>query len=96
MYAVVRCLGARQLLQTSLPKFGGENFHLWKFKMSMVLKERKLWNMVKGTGRRPSESDAVNRLQYDKRDQRAQALVVLSLQNSELMHVRTATTAKET
>ena len=29
-------------------KFDGANFHLWKFKMQMVLEERDLWDVVSG------------------------------------------------
>ena len=31
-----------------IDKFKGENFHLWKFKMQMVLEEKDLWGIVSG------------------------------------------------
>ena len=31
-----------------IEKFKGENFHLWKFRMQMVLEEKDLWNIVQG------------------------------------------------
>ena len=29
-------------------KFDGVNFHLWKFKMEMVLAQKELWEIVEG------------------------------------------------
>ena len=29
-------------------KFDGKNFHLWKFKMQMILEDKDLWSIVCG------------------------------------------------
>jgi len=34
--------------------FNGENFHLWKFKMEMVLEAMDLWEIVEGTEDAPT------------------------------------------
>ena len=38
-----------------IEKFEGENFHLWKFKLQMVLEEKDLWNIVKGDEVEPTD-----------------------------------------
>jgi len=38
-----------QGLACMIAKFVGENFHLWKFKMQMLLEDKELWSIVSGT-----------------------------------------------
>ena len=38
-----------------IEKFNGENFHLWKFKMQMVLEDKDLWGIVSGDEVEPVE-----------------------------------------
>lgn len=37
-----------------IDKFDGKNFHLWKFKMQMVLEDKDLWGIVSGEEGQPS------------------------------------------
>ena len=80
-----------------IEKFKGENFHLWKFKMQMVLEEKDLWNIVKGDEVEPTDEGTTEtqRRQFQKRERKALATVCLSLGDEQLSLVRTATTAKE-
>eukprot|EP00794_Sanderia_malayensis_P005061 gene5061-5721_t len=39
---------AEDFASLKIDKFGGKNFHLWKFKMQMVLEEPDLWGIVSG------------------------------------------------
>ncbi len=80
-----------------IEKFKGENFHLWKFKMQMVLEEKDLWNIVKGDEVEPAEEGTTEtqRRQFQKRERKALATICLSLGDEQLSLVRTATTAKE-
>ncbi len=32
----------------TMEKFNGKNFHLWKFKIQMILEEKDLWDIVSG------------------------------------------------
>ena len=36
-----------------IDKFNGENFHLWKLKMQMVLEEKDLWRIASGDEKEP-------------------------------------------
>ena len=70
----------------TLEKFNGENFHLWKFKMQMLLEEKDLWDYVEK--KVLAEADL-------KKDRKALAIISLSLADSQLMHVRKAKTSNE-
>jgi hypothetical protein len=50
-----------------MEKFDGANFHLWKFKMRMMLSKHGLWKFVDGSATLPSEE--VARGLQRKRDQ---------------------------
>ena len=80
-----------------IEKFKGENFHLWKFKMQMVLEEKDLWNIVKGDEVEPAKEGTTKtqRRQFQKRERKALTTICLSLGDEQLSLVRTATTAKE-
>ena len=80
-----------------IEKFKGENFHLWKFKMQMVLEEKDLWNIVKGDEVEPTDEGTTEtqRRQFQKRERKALATICLSLGDEQMSLVRTATTAKE-
>ena len=82
--------GAQQLVE----KFGGEKFHLWKLKMRMLLEDKDLWDIVTGEEERPDED--VGRAQlFDKRARKAHATIVLNFKDSQLMHVSSASSARE-
>ena len=76
-----------------IEKFKGENFHLWKFKMQMVLEEKDLWNIVKGDEVEPAEEGTTETQsrQFQKRERKALATICLSLGDEQLSLVRTAT-----
>ena len=80
-----------------IEKFKGENSHLWKFKMQMVLEEKDLWDIVKGDEVEPTDEGTTEtqRRQFKKRERKALATICLSLGDEQLSLVRTATTAKE-
>jgi gag-polypeptide of LTR copia-type len=77
-----------------IDKFNGEDFHLWKFKMRMVLEEKDLWDLV--TGREEHPTDSGEKVQaYERRCRKALATICLNLTDSQLLHVRSATTPAE-
>src|SRR4051812_26864353 len=78
-----------------IDKFGGDNFHLWKFKMRMILEEKDLWTIVNGTENRPADTDKLAHATYEKRDNRALMIICLNLQDSEMSHIQSSTSAKE-
>ena len=78
-------------------KFDGENFHLWKFKMQMVLEEKDLSGIVTGdevepVGEGTTEED---RRRFQRQERKALATICLSLGDRQLSLVRSAVTANE-
>jgi len=75
----------------------GENFHLWKFKMQMVLEERELWGIVSGGEVEPTGEGIVQATiqKFLKRARKAFATICFSLGDEQLSLVRSAKTAKE-
>ena len=45
-----------------IDKFNGENFHLWKFKMQMVLEEKDLWGIVSGDEKEPVGTSIISQI----------------------------------
>ena len=57
-------------------KFDGVNFHLWKFKMEMVMAEKELWEIVEGSEEPPSsDAEARVRTAYTRREKKAFAIL---------------------
>ncbi len=65
-------------------KFDGSNYHMWSYKMQMLLTAKRLLGQVDG-------SDTID---TDKMSH-AQALIVLRLEDNQLIHVMTAKTTGE-
>uniref|UniRef100_H3GEE3 CCHC-type domain-containing protein n=1 Tax=Phytophthora ramorum TaxID=164328 RepID=H3GEE3_PHYRM len=63
--------------------FDGSNYSLWSYKMKMYLMSKGLWEAVSGEAGSTAK------------EQQAHAAIVLNLNDSQLMHVVTSTTAKE-
>lgn len=92
---------------TRIEKFDGNNFHLWKFKMQLVLEEKELWDIVIGNECKPEAPTSSTKEQaagevsstpsivsFQKRERKAMATICLSLADNQLSLVRSATTAK--
>ena len=80
-----------------IEKFDGQNFHLWKFKMQMVLEDKDLWSIVSGEEVEPSGQGATDaaREKFRKRTRKAMATICLSLSDSQLLLVRSAKSARD-
>ena len=59
--------------------------------MRMVLEESELWDIVAGVEVRPSNSSQ----SFDKRDRKALATIVLNLEDSQLLHIRSCKSSAE-
>lgn len=80
----------------AMEKFNGKNFHLWKFKIQMILEEKDLWDIVSGDETKPEEVDNdTARRNWEKRERKAMARICLSLHDSQLMLVKNAKSATE-
>jgi transposase InsO family protein len=77
-------------------KFDGVNFHLWKFKMEMVMAEKELWEIVEGSEEPPFSSTDPRIMQaYTRREKKAFAILALNLADSQLAHIRSCKTPAE-
>jgi hypothetical protein len=65
-----------------LEKFNGHNFHAWKVNIQLHLMSRNLWAIVKGTEKAPT--DARQLLEWEKREERTNSILGLSLLDSQL------------
>ena len=80
-----------------IDKFDGTNFHLWKFKMQMVLEDKDLWGIVSGEEVEPAGEGTTEASvqKFRKRARKALATICLSISDSQLSLVRSANTAGE-
>jgi hypothetical protein len=69
-----------------MEKFDGGNFHLWKFKMRMMLFKHGLWKFVDGSATLPSE-EVVN-ADYNEKEMKAFALLCEHLTDAQLAHIQ--------
>lgn len=74
-------------------KFDGTNFHLWKVRMQMYLLDKDLWRIVDGSETRPTT--IAEQPDWDKRDGKARANILLHLKDSQLLLVNSLKTSKE-
>ena len=77
-------------------KFDGVNFHLWKFKMEMVMVQKELWEIVDGSEEPPhSTSDPRVMQAYKRKEKKAFAILALNLSDLQLAHICSCKTAAE-
>ncbi|XP_024540371.1 uncharacterized protein LOC112349699 [Selaginella moellendorffii] len=77
-------------------RFGGARFHVWKMRMQMLLVLHDQWGVVSGSEARPGESARKEDcLEFEKKDARARANILLHLEDRQLMQVWHTTSAKQ-
>jgi hypothetical protein len=69
-----------------MEKFDGGNFHLWKFKMRMMLSKHGLWKFVDGSATLPSEE--VARADYNEKETKAFVLLCEHLMDAQFAHIQ--------
>jgi len=69
-----------------MEKFDGGNFHLWRFKMRMMLSKLKLWKFVDGSATIPHDEDQI--MDYNKKATKAFALLCEHLIDAQLAHIQ--------
>jgi hypothetical protein len=70
------------------------NYHLWKFKVQLVLEERDLFGVVDGSESN-SDNEEVKAAEWLKKDKKARVTICLALSDSVLTMVRDSQTAKQ-
>jgi hypothetical protein len=79
----------------SIEKLDGTNFSSWKFRLKMVLIDRNLWDIVDGAEANPGNEDLSLFGNFTKRDNQALAQIALTVSNSQLIHIRNASSARD-
>ena len=79
---------------SKMQQFDGKKFHLWKFRMTYLLKFKKLWGYVSGEIAKP-EVEVEGRNTWEEKDDAAKTILCLSLDDTQLPYVLMATTSKE-
>jgi hypothetical protein len=69
-----------------MEKFDGDNFHLWKFKMRMMLSKQGLWKFFDGNATLPSEE--VARADYNDKEMKVFALLCEHFTDAQLAHIQ--------
>jgi len=75
-----------------MEKFDGANFHLWKFKMRMMISKHGLWKFVIGSATLLSEEVATN--DYNEKEMKAFALLCEHLTDAQLAHIQCCDSVK--
>jgi hypothetical protein len=73
-------------------KFKRKNCMLWKFKVKVLLKAKKLWGLRSGKEVKPNPINVLRLLVYERKERRALNLLVQGLS---FMSVKKETTTKE-
>ena len=76
-------------------KNDGSNFQTWKFRMKMILRSRKVWDIVTGTRVKPDPSDAAALAEWEEHEMDALTTIVLTLEDDPLNGVASLQTSKE-
>jgi hypothetical protein len=67
-------------------KFVGDNFHLWEFKMHMMLSKQGLWKFVDGSATTFDDEDEMTN--YNEKAIKAFALLCEHLTDPQLAHIQ--------
>lgn len=78
-------------IRTTITKLNGENDQIWKLKAELVLIKEELWEQISTT----MPTGATEAAAWKKKDDKARAKIGLLVQDSQLIHIRKATTAKQ-
>jgi hypothetical protein len=69
-----------------MEKFDGDNFHLWKFKMRMMLSKHELWKFVDGSATILDDENQIT--EYNEKATNAFALLCEHFTNAQLAHIQ--------
>ncbi|UYV62601.1 hypothetical protein LAZ67_2001282 [Cordylochernes scorpioides] len=76
-----------------IEKLISENYETWKMQMKMILIHSELWDYANSIRIKPETE--VESAEWEKKDQKALATIVLSLSPSEIIHVKRCKTSAE-
>jgi hypothetical protein len=85
-----------ELVQKSLHQVSpltATNFTTWKYRLQLILRDRRLWKYVDGSAPAPAEGKQL--AEWEDKDQQAHAQIALTVSDSALGHIRNARSARE-
>ena len=85
---------ASKLRSDTIEKLDGSNYSRWKLQISLLLKAAKVWKIVDGSEAKPA-ADADKIAEWEQKDIEAQAIIVSSLDATQINHVFNCNTSKE-
>lgn len=77
----------------SFEKLNNDNYFTWKYRTEMLLKKEKVWKTITET--QPGATEAAALTNWLEKDEKAMAIIGLSVADNQLQHIRNSTTAKE-
>ncbi|UYV66792.1 hypothetical protein LAZ67_4002870, partial [Cordylochernes scorpioides] len=86
--------GLPRVFLYQIEKLNKQNFETWRLQMQMILIHCDLWNYVNKANIKPEPGNQ-EFSKWQNKDQKALATIVLSLNPSELIHVKNCKTAEE-
>ena len=75
----------------SIEKLDGTNYHVWKFKMQLILEDKELYGVIDGSDVKSEKAEGA--ADWAKRDKKARVTICLALSDSVLATVRSCDTA---
>ena len=72
----------------NITRLNGDNYHDWKFAISMALRARGCWDVISGTEKRPT--DGKEEKEWDRKAEEGLTLIGLSIQPSQYTYIREA------
>ncbi|MCO5554987.1 hypothetical protein L7F22_008526 [Adiantum nelumboides] len=75
-------------------RFKGHDFHTWQTRIKLMLMKKALWSITNGKERKPRDATAATT--WEERDNKAQAIIKLELDDTYIHRVDGCETAKET
>jgi hypothetical protein len=90
-------------LIASTPKLNGDNYHDWKFNLTMILRRSRAWPVVSGALSRPvvsdestaSEDEFAALLEWERHSEEGLTTIGLSIDQSQVPYIRDCTTGPE-
>ncbi|UYV83987.1 hypothetical protein LAZ67_X000796 [Cordylochernes scorpioides] len=86
------------LMTTELPqiqKFNGDNFHLWKFQMKIILEAKDLLSITDGSEVKPEIEDIAKFSNWKKKDAKSKMLITTALEFKYLQQIVNCQTSAE-
>ena len=78
---------------TSITKLNGENYHDWKFAVSMALQQKGCWAIVSGTEAKPAMREAEKT--WENKAEEGLTIIALTVDPSQYTYVRNSTNSVE-